>query len=134
MKPPLRSRVRSRIVSAEAMPGAAAGAMPGTAPGAAPVQAPLGGNRADALRRLQIGASGLVAVLLLVGLASIVRDRATEADNTAVAGAAPTTAPTSPDATGDPLAEAGMVPDIPDTDGVGAAAAGPDRTTPSDAR
>lgn len=84
--------------------------------------APLGGTRAEALRRLQMGASGVVAVLLLIGLASIIKDRATQSESTAVAGAAPTVAPTSASPTADPLAEAGVVPDLP-----ASPSAGPDR-------
>lgn len=76
-------------------------------------QAPLGGSRAEAMRRLQMGAIGVVAVLILIGLASIIRDRAAQTETTTVAGAAATTAPTASTAAADPLAEAGMVPDIP---------------------
>lgn len=65
------------------------------------------------MRRLQMGALGVVAVLLLIGLASIVRDRAVQTESTAVAGAAPTTPPTTSPASADPLAEAGVVPEIP---------------------
>lgn len=103
MARPLTSR-------APAPPGAPGG--PGLPEGALP-SAPLGGTRAEALRRLQMGALGVVAVLLLIGLASIIKDRATESESTAVAGAAPTTAPTTAVPAADPLAEAGVVPDIP---------------------
>lgn len=75
--------------------------------------APLGGTRSEAMRRLQMGLVGVVAVLLLIGLASIVKDRAAQTESTAVEGAAPTTAPSSAPTTADPLAEAGVVPDIP---------------------
>lgn len=76
-------------------------------------EARLGGARGEAMRRLQMGAVGVVAVLLLIGLASMIKDRATETASTAVAGAAPTTAPSSPVASADPLAEAGVVPEMP---------------------
>lgn len=76
-------------------------------------QAPLGGTRAEALRRLQMGAIGVVAVLLLIGLASIIKDRAAETENTSVAGAAATSSPGSAPAVADPLAEAGVVPEMP---------------------
>ena len=85
-------------------------------PGATPESldaAPLGGTRAEAMRRLQMGLVGGVAVLLLIGLASIVKDRAAQTESTAVAGAAPTTAPSSAPTTADPLAEAGVIPDMP---------------------
>ena len=87
-------------------------APPGGQPGALP-QAPLGGTRAEALRRLQMGAIGVVAVLLLIGLASIIKDRAAQTETTSVAGAAATSAPGTETAVADPLAEAGVVPDIP---------------------
>lgn len=87
---------------------------PGGQPGAPP-QAPLGGSRAEAIRRLQIGAIGVVGVLLLIGLASIIKERAVQTETTSVAGAAPTSEPPSETAAADPLAEAGVVPDIPDS-------------------
>ena len=86
-------------------------APPGAQPGNLP-EAPLGGTRAEALRRLQMGAVGVVAVLLLIGLASVIKDRATQTESTAVAGAAPTTAPSVPPPAVDPLAEAGVVPEM----------------------
>lgn len=93
---------------APAPPGVQTSAPDGTLP-----EIPLGGTRAEALRRLQMGAIGVVAVLLLIGLASIIKESATQTESTAVAGAAPTTAPTTTTAAADPLAEAGVVPDIP---------------------
>ena len=60
-----------------------------------------------------MGAIGVVAVLLLIGLASIIKDRASQTESTAVAGAAPTTAPGGASAGADPLAEAGVLPDRP---------------------
>lgn len=60
-----------------------------------------------------MGAIGVLAVLILIGLASIIRDRAAQTDTTTVAGAAPTSTPTASPSAADPLAEAGMVPDIP---------------------
>jgi hypothetical protein len=59
--------------------------------------------------------------LLLIGLASIIKDRATQTESTAVAEAAATTAPSAPTGGADPLAEAGVVPDIPDPAGEAAA-------------
>jgi len=43
--------------------------------------APLAGSRAQSLQRLQIGLFGLAAMLLLVGLANIIMDRARMADD-----------------------------------------------------
>ena len=85
----------------------------GEASPAAPGEAPLGGTRAEAVRRLQMGGVGVVAVLLLIGLASMIEDRAQQTDSTAVAEAAATTAPSPSTAAPDPLAEAGVVPDMP---------------------
>lgn len=77
--------------------------------------APLAGTRSEAVRRLQIGLSGLAAMVLMVGLASVVLDRAKQTDASTVPDAAATTEPTkaAPTPKGDPLAEAGVVPDLP---------------------
>lgn len=96
--------VRNLQSRAPAPPGAASGALD---------EAPLGGTRAEAMRRLQMGAVGVVAVLLLIGLASIVKDRATQTESTVVAEAAAATAPDTEAAVADPLAEAGVLPDLP---------------------
>lgn len=76
---------------------------------------PLGGTRSEAVRRLQIGLSGLAAMILMVALASVVLERARQTDATTVPEAAATTEPvkTAPSPKGDPLAEAGVVPDLP---------------------
>ena len=65
--------------------------------------------RAQAVQRLQTGLFGIAAVLLVVGLANIINDRArlNEAANTAPAAQASASA--SP-ASSDPLAEIGVVP------------------------
>ncbi|MBL8656030.1 MAG: hypothetical protein JNJ92_01575 [Altererythrobacter sp.] len=59
-----------------------------------------------------MGGIGVVAVLLLIGLASIIKDRATQTESTSVAGAAASTSNTPSATAGDPLAEAGVVPVI----------------------
>lgn len=76
--------------------------------------------RAQAVHRLQVGLFGLAAMLLLVGLANIIMDRARVNDDaTADAAAASSTeqgaileagaeSPAS-----DPLADIGVVPDLP---------------------
>ena len=79
----------------------------------APDGAPLGGSRSEAMQRLQIGLFGICAMILLVGLASIIGSQADLAEQSAVPDAAPTTEPTSAPAQRDPLADAGVVPDIP---------------------
>ncbi len=77
------------------------------------VAAPLGGTRSEAMHRLQVGMSGIAAMLLLVGLANVIQNRARISDETAVPDAAPTTEPTAPAPQRDPLADAGLVPDLP---------------------
>ena len=74
---------------------------------------PLGGTRAQAMHRLQIGIGGVVLMVLLVGLASLVQDRAREVDATSVPEAAATTEPSNEPKQNDPLVEAGVVPDLP---------------------
>lgn len=83
------------------------------ASGDALAEAPLGGTRAEALQRLQVGLSGIFAMILLVGLASVIGNQAERAEEAAVPDAAPTTEPTSAPPQRDPLADAGVVPDIP---------------------
>lgn len=76
---------------------------------------PLAGTRSQAMQRLQIGLLGLAAMILLVGLATIIRDRAQQSEDLAVPEAAPTTTVRIivPKAGGDPLADVGVVPDLP---------------------
>lgn len=64
--------------------------------------------RAQAVHRLQIGLFGLAAMLLLVGLANIIMDRARLADETVALPDAAISA--SPKAASDPLAEIGAMP------------------------
>jgi len=67
--------------------------------------------RAQAVHRLQIGLFGLAAMLLLVGLANIIMQRARLAEASApAAGIAETASPKS-----DPLADIGVIPS-PDAD------------------
>ena len=63
--------------------------------------------RAQAIHRLQVGILGLCLMLLLVGLANIIMDRARMAETAppTVLGASP-----APAAKGDPLADIGVVP------------------------
>lgn len=76
--------------------------------------------RAQGVHRLQVGLFGLAGMVLLVGLANIIMDHARASDNAtaeaaaasaAVARVAPETAVSSPG--GDPLADIGVVPDLP---------------------
>lgn len=75
-----------------------------------PEGAPLGGTRSEAVQRVQIGAFGICAMILLVGLASIIGSQADMVEEKAVPDAAPTTEPTAAPAQRDPLADAGVVP------------------------
>jgi len=68
--------------------------------------------RAEAVQRLQVGVFGIGAMVLLVGLASIIGGQADMNDNLAVPEAAPTTEPKPVPAQANPLADAGVVPDI----------------------
>lgn len=68
--------------------------------------------RGEAVQRLQVGLFGIGAMVLLVGLASIIGGQAEKNDLLAVPEAAPTTEPGAPAAQVNPLADAGVVPDI----------------------
>ena len=74
---------------------------------------PLGAARQQAVQRLQIGVTGVMLMVLLVGLASVIQGRADQTDATIVPDAAPTTEPTAAKPKNDPLVEAGVVPDMP---------------------
>ena len=79
------------------------------------VPAPLGGTREEALKRLQIGMGGVAAIVLLIGLASLIENRAVETERQAVPEAASTSEPVESSSRPDPLVEAGVVPDLPTT-------------------
>ena len=78
----------------------------------APEGAPLGGTKAEAMQRLKIGAIGLGTMVVVVGVASVVTSQADFAEQSSVPDAAATTEPVSPPAQRDPLADAGVVPDL----------------------
>lgn len=78
-----------------------------------PTGAPLGGTKAEATQRLQIGLAGLGAMVLLIALANVLGSQADLAEESAVPDAAPTTEPTGAAPQRDPLADAGIVPEIP---------------------
>ena len=71
-------------------------------------------TRAEAMQRLQVGLFGIGAMVLLVGLASIIGGQADKNEVLAVPEAAPTTEPEPKPAQANPLADAGVVPDIAD--------------------
>ena len=81
------------------------------APDNARSSAPLGGTRSEAIQRVQFGVGGLIAMVLLVGIANIVIDSARETEATTVPNAA-ATAKAEP-TQNDPLVDAGIVPDLP---------------------
>ncbi len=74
---------------------------------------PLGGSRAEAVQRLQVGFSLLVGIVLLVGIANVIENRAKEVEATSVPEAAATVPAETSTPQSDPLADAGVVPDLP---------------------
>ena len=84
-------------------------------PKPAGAEAPLAGTRAERLQRLQIGGFGILAMVLLVGLADAITNRAQQTEENAVPAAAPTVVSSEPAAPRDPLADAGVVPDVVNT-------------------
>jgi len=84
------------------------------APDAATPAAPPTRWRAHAVQRVQIGLVGLAAMVLLVGLANIIISNARQNQAQVVPEAAPTVAPQQQAApVSDPLADAGVLPDLP---------------------
>ena len=70
--------------------------------------------RSQTLQRLQVGTSLLIGIVLIVGLANVIEERAKQSDKAVVPEAAATVAPTrAPTTAKDPLADAGVVPDLP---------------------
>lgn len=65
------------------------------------------------IQRLQVGVSGLAAMVLLVALANVIQNRARDTEAHSVPEAAPTVMPAAPPPLSDPLADAGVVPDLP---------------------
>lgn len=106
-----RERLRRMNQRSLFTPSGRAGAVPLDDPEGLP---PPAQTRAEAMQRLQVGAFGIGAMLLLVGLASIIGGQAERNDQLAVPEAAPTTEPAKngPGAQANPLADAGVVPDI----------------------
>lgn len=93
---------------------------------APPPEAPLAGTRSQAMQRLQIGLFGVAAMILLVSLANIILTNAQQNEARVVPEAAPTVAAGEEAApVSDPLADAGVVPDMPDEAEAEAADAAP---------
>lgn len=74
-------------------------------------------RRAEAVHRLQIGLAGLGAMVLLIGLASVIMERAQLSEPGASSDTAAATTGGSGEPKNDPLAEAGVVPDMPSQSG-----------------
>ena len=53
-----------------------------------PRSVPLGGTRAESMQRLQVGASLLLGIILIVGLANVIEERAKQSDQAVVPEAA----------------------------------------------
>ncbi len=76
--------------------------------------APLGGTRAQAIQRLQIGMIGTVAMIFVVGLADVVLEHSRRAEEVAEPQLSETALPEpEPTQQSDPLTESGVVPDVP---------------------
>ncbi len=75
--------------------------------------APLAGSPDDAMQRLRIGLGGLLGIVILVGLASLIFERANQIEAASVPEAAPTVEPSAQTPKSDPLADSGIVPDLP---------------------
>lgn len=80
--------------------------------------------RAQAVQRLQTGLFGIASVLLVVGLANIINDRARMAEEAGKGPAAQASASASP-ANSDPLADIGVVPSAVPSDAASPAANAP---------
>jgi hypothetical protein len=79
------------------------------APAKAPVPAPVN----DTMRRLQIGIAGVLTVLLLVGMAGLIGDRARENVESDAAATAEVKMPGEAQGSGAPLEELGVQPVSP---------------------
>ena len=73
---------------------------------------PLGGTRRQRMQRLQVGMLGLGAIVLMVGLANIVID-SVQQNQAALPEALPPVTNEDVPAPRDPLADAGVVPELP---------------------
>lgn len=111
-RPSLLARLRGLNQRSLFGPGHAGLATPDDPPGDSDLTGTASTARAEAIQRLQIGLFGIGAMVLLVGLASIIGSQADMAQQAAVPEAAPTTEPTAAPPQANPLADAGVVPDI----------------------
>lgn len=70
-------------------------------------------RQGETFHRLQVGLIGLGAMVLLVGVANMIMDRAQEVEDTTVPEAAPTVEPSPTPTQNKALENAGVVPDLP---------------------
>jgi hypothetical protein len=105
-------RERMRRMNERSLFGGSGGAARPQGSAAQDVSASARAARNEAVHRLQVGFFGIGAMVLLVGLASIIGGQADRNDKLAVPEAAPTTEPSVAPAQANPLADAGVVPDI----------------------
>lgn len=80
---------------------------------------PLAGTRRQRVQRLQVGLIGLGAIVLLVGLANIIISSVADNQTAAVEELPATSDDVPPPPPRDPLADAGVVPDLPTGEGDG---------------
>lgn len=111
-RPSLLDRLRRMNQRSLFGPGSGRRGLFSDEPGEGEGPAPASQARAEAIQRLQVGLFGIGAMVLLVGLASIIGSQADLADEAAVPEAAPTTEPSPAPSQANPLADAGVVPDI----------------------
>ncbi len=80
-----------------------------------PVVSPLAGTRAQRIQRLQVGLFGLAAMVMVLGLADIIMSTAENNQIATIEELPPVSAKDVPPPTPqrDPLAEAGVVPELP---------------------
>lgn len=71
----------------------------------------LHGTRAEAMRRLKVGVGGLVAMLLVVAVASAITDRTRDTEDPDTM--APGTSETVQEPASDPLVDIGVAPELP---------------------
>jgi len=79
--------------------------------------APVATREGETMHRLQVGLLGLGGMVLLVGVADMIMDRAQQSEDEAVAEAAPAVEPSEEPAATGALENAGVVPeaaDVPD--------------------
>jgi hypothetical protein len=76
------------------------------------VHLPLAGTRSQMMQRLQFGLGGLGAMILLVGVANVIVERVKQTDASVVPEAAASVAANQTPVASDPLADAGVAPDV----------------------